>query len=143
MGYGMQAKQKDGGLGVLQISTQNDALLMKFLHKFYNKADLPWVHLLWDKYYSDGKMPGDKVVGSFWWRDIMKLNTQYKGLASVQPGIGDTVWFWQDLWNGHMPLHQYPKLFSFARRQNLSLQSVWSTSDIYGPFHLPLSEQAF
>lgn len=50
--------KEEGGLGVIQLSTQNDAMLMKFLHKFYNKANLPWVHLIWHNYYTNGTMPG-------------------------------------------------------------------------------------
>jgi hypothetical protein len=30
-----------GGLGIIDIQSQNDALLMKFLDKFYNNADDP------------------------------------------------------------------------------------------------------
>lgn len=133
----------EGGLGGLQLSTQNDALLMKFLHKFYNRADIPWVTLIWDNYYTNGKLPGDKIVGSFWWRDVMKLNTQYKGIASVKAGDGSTIWFWQDLWNGSICAQDYPKLFSFAKKANLSLQEVWSAPNFIELFHLPLSEQAY
>jgi hypothetical protein len=35
-----------GGLGVLKLRVQNDVLLLKNLHKFFNKADLSWVHLI-------------------------------------------------------------------------------------------------
>jgi hypothetical protein len=31
------------GLGVLKLEIQNEALLMKYLYKFYNKSDLSWV----------------------------------------------------------------------------------------------------
>jgi hypothetical protein len=41
----MQPKEK-GGLGVINLRLQNDALLLKQLHKFYNKADTPWVNLI-------------------------------------------------------------------------------------------------
>lgn len=37
--------KKEGGLGVLNLKTQNEALLLKYLHKFFNKADIPWVNL--------------------------------------------------------------------------------------------------
>ena len=30
-----------GGLGVLNLPVQNEALLLKFLHKFYNKMNIP------------------------------------------------------------------------------------------------------
>jgi hypothetical protein len=45
-----------GSLGIIRLTLQNNALLMKNLHKFFNKADLPWVKLIWSKYY-----PNDKV----------------------------------------------------------------------------------
>jgi len=35
--------KNQGGLGIIDISNQNNALLMKHLEKFYNKADIPWV----------------------------------------------------------------------------------------------------
>jgi len=38
----MQPKEK-GGLGVLNLQLQNDALLLKSLDKFYNKREIPWV----------------------------------------------------------------------------------------------------
>ena len=33
--------KSSGGLGVLDLKVQNDGLLLKFLHKFYNKLDVP------------------------------------------------------------------------------------------------------
>ena len=60
-----------GGLGVLDILAHNQALLMKFLHKFLNK-DSPRVNIIWETYYS-ANPPSEKAVGSFWWRDVLKL----------------------------------------------------------------------
>lgn len=37
-----------GGLGVVDIHLHNKALLIKNLHKFFNKQNLPWVNLLWN-----------------------------------------------------------------------------------------------
>ena len=39
----------EGGLGVIKLQTQNEALLLKLLHKFFNRDDIPWVHLVWEK----------------------------------------------------------------------------------------------
>jgi hypothetical protein len=36
----------EGGLGVLNLQTQNEALLLKHLDKFFNRKDLPWVNLI-------------------------------------------------------------------------------------------------
>jgi hypothetical protein len=38
----MVCKQKDkGGLGIINLKIQNQALLLKHLDKFYNSADVP------------------------------------------------------------------------------------------------------
>jgi hypothetical protein len=37
-----QTKEK-GGLGIINLRSQNAALLIKHLDKFYNKKDIPWV----------------------------------------------------------------------------------------------------
>lgn len=34
------------GLGVIDIEKQNKALLLKNLNKFFNRQDIPWVHLV-------------------------------------------------------------------------------------------------
>jgi hypothetical protein len=54
-GYNLAArdlvrKPKDkGGLGVINLSIQNDALLLKQLDKFYRKESIQWVALIWQK----------------------------------------------------------------------------------------------
>jgi hypothetical protein len=70
----------NGGLEVIKLRVQNEALLLKNLHKFFNKAELPWVQLLWAQYYPNIKVPSQIAKGSFWWRGILRLLIQYKGL---------------------------------------------------------------
>jgi hypothetical protein len=67
--------RNQGGLGIIDIQSQNKALLMKFLDKFYNHADVPWVSLTWSNLYSNEQTPPQSrcPVGSFWWKDILKL----------------------------------------------------------------------
>lgn len=42
----MSVPKEEGGFGVIDIEKQNKALLIKNLHKFFNKEDLPWVKLI-------------------------------------------------------------------------------------------------
>ena len=42
----VQRPKEKGGLGVINQRLQNDALLMKHLHKFYNHAQVPLVQLI-------------------------------------------------------------------------------------------------
>lgn len=54
------------GLGVLTLKIQNTTLLLKFLNKFYDKQDIPWVNLVWSAYYASGQVPhGSPEKGSF------------------------------------------------------------------------------
>jgi hypothetical protein len=54
-----------GGLGIINLILQNEVLLMKNLHKFYNKEELPWVQLIWANYYRNGRVPNQAKKGSF------------------------------------------------------------------------------
>lgn len=55
--------KKEGGLGVLNLTTQNDALLLKSLHKFFNKSDCPSVSLIWNNHYRNRKLPSSRLKG--------------------------------------------------------------------------------
>jgi hypothetical protein len=92
----------EGGLGVLNLQIHNESLLMKFLHKFFNKLAIPWVQLVWEHYYSRNNLPSRHrhFRGSFWWRDILKLLNSYKEMASVHIQNGSTCFLWLDNWNG-------------------------------------------
>lgn len=59
----------EGGLGILDLKTQNECLLMKNLHEFFNRSDILWVHLIWSNHYSSNRMAhaDGPVRGSFWW----------------------------------------------------------------------------
>jgi hypothetical protein len=132
-----------GGLGVINLTVQNEALLMKNLHKFFNKQGLPWVQLIWTNYYNNGRITGQTKKGSFWWKDNLKLLNIYKGIAPVEARKGDTINFWQDMWNGRVLSQLYPHLFSFTTNENISLFSALELNELEDPFHLPLSEEAY
>lgn len=94
----MKPKDK-GGLGVLNLRLQNDDVLLKHLHKFYNKVDVPQVQFVWTKYYT-GKVPHAlREVGSFWWKDIQRLRTIFRRIARYTLGDGTSILFWDDLWS--------------------------------------------
>jgi hypothetical protein len=58
--------KSQGGLGIIDLSAHNIALLLNFLHKIYNRHNLPWVQLTWNAYYTRSTPPHHKNrVGSF------------------------------------------------------------------------------
>jgi hypothetical protein len=83
--------KEEGGLGVINIEIQNQSLLMKNLDKFFNRKDIPWVNLIWEKHYRNGKLPSHVKKGSFWWRDILKLLPDFKDIAVIQVRMGRLV----------------------------------------------------
>ena len=139
----VQKPKLKGGLGVLNIRIQNEALLLKNYHKFFNKADVPWVKMMWAKYYTNGRVPSHRKKGSFWWRRILNMLSSFKGIAHAKGGTGDTILFWHDLWNGTLLKLEYPKLYTFVIKSEITLQQVMETEELHSMFHLPLSEQAF
>ena len=134
--------KNQGGLGVMDIFTQNKALLMKNLHKFYNRHDIPWVNLIWETHYSDNKLPGEELLGSFWWKANQQLIQNYKALARLNLGDGRSAYFWSDLWGEQLMQHKFPHLFSFVINHRLTVQQVTNTEYLEDLFHLPLSIQA-
>jgi hypothetical protein len=98
-----------GGLGIIDLRTQNTALLLKFLDKFYNHANLPWVHLTWQCFYRRLKVPHVcNPVGSFWWRDVMSLSDNYLMIASCKAHSVLTCTFWEDSWDFGVLHHKFP-----------------------------------
>lgn len=78
--------KKEGGLGILDIKAQNKALLLKFADKFYNNRNT-WVQLTWHALYNNPVAPHAKrLVGSFWWRDVMSLSLDLRSFASWAMG---------------------------------------------------------
>jgi hypothetical protein len=136
------APKPQGGLGVLDLRTHNECLLLKHLHKFYNRLNIPWV---WDRYYSGGRLPRhtNNPKGSFWWRDILKLLESFKSMAQVQVRDGKSCFFWLDHWNDLVLVQAYPELHSFSKNNHFSVHSALNLILLPSLFHLPLSTEAF
>jgi hypothetical protein len=81
-------------LGVINLAVQNKALLFKHLHKFFNKADEPWVDLTWKAFYTADIAPQARNPrGSFWWRALCRLFDYFRGVAKPIVGREDTIMF--------------------------------------------------
>ena len=135
-----------GGLGVIDIKTQNVALLLKHMFKFYNHADVPWVELIWNTYYSNKIPHAVDTVGSFWWKDIMQLNGTFRGITKVVLGDGSSYLFWKDVWlegdGDETIMEMYPRAFSYCLNEDDSITKVLTATDPASIFSLSLSIQA-
>ena len=87
----MPCKPKDEGhLCDINLRTEMKHSLQKNLHKYFNKEDIPWVHKVWEKNYSNGKLSDHPKKGSYLWRDILKLLDSSKGILS--PLVRSLAW---------------------------------------------------
>lgn len=136
--------KKRGGLGIINLEIQNTSLLLKHLNKFFNKKYLPWVHLIWNKYYIGLDKPPHAQIEkwSFWWKDIFRLIPLFQAITSVTVGTGDSALFRKDNWSNHNLENEFPVLFSYGRNEDVTVQGFLSATDIDQNFHLPLSNQA-
>ena len=135
--------KEKGGLGVINLSVQNDALLLKQLDKLYRKENIQWVKLIWQKHYPDGVPHIRRDRGSFWWKDILRLHIQYREVAYCIPGKGDTVSFWDDLLNGSVNSQKYPHLLNFAKEPRISFQKMRDAEPLLSSFRIPMTRQAY
>jgi len=133
-------KPKDkGGLGVMNLRLQNDALLMKHLHKFYNQKEVLWVQLFWFKYYQNKVPHATRETGSFWWKDVLRLNGLYRCFTRCIVGNGATTCFWDDPWVGDRLSTTFPRIASFSKSETISVQEVMQMEELDSIFFLPLS----
>jgi hypothetical protein len=122
---------------------QNDALLLKHLEKFYKKANVQWTMLIWRKYYNDVVPHLAKEKGSFWWKDILRMNIHFRGVVVCSPAKGDTISFWGDFINGVILSLVFPSLFEFAKDPNISLWKMRQPEDLIGNFRIPMSRTTY
>jgi hypothetical protein len=131
-----------GGLGVINMSMQNEALLLKQLDKFYRKENIQWINLIWQRYYENEVPHLAREKGSFWWEDIIRLNVKYRGVAYCIPNKGDTVGFWVDIINGKLYSESFSKLIQFAKDPKISLWKLRNAHCLLDCFRIPMSREA-
>jgi hypothetical protein len=141
--WSLATRPKKGGLGIVNLQTQNEALLLKNLHKFFNRANCPWVTLIWDNYYNSGQLHDNRPKGSFWSRSVLKLLDKFKGIAAVQLGDGSTVSLWVHLWNAKVRITEFPELYSFTTNKVISVKQAKNLENLHDIFQLPLTNEAF
>lgn len=134
--------KKHGGLGVLNLRVQNEAMLLKYLHKFYNRMDIPWVTLLWNTYYNTSIPHATDPCGSPWCRDILQLSPSFRGVSRIEIRRGTTALFWKDLWLDGMLSEIYPRAYSYTMDEDASVRNFLTTADLRDTFQLPFSVQA-
>ncbi|WVZ50897.1 hypothetical protein U9M48_002104, partial [Paspalum notatum var. saurae] len=132
-----------GGLGIHELSTKNNALLSKWLYKLLT-SDGTWQQLIRNKYL--GSTPLSQVEWKprdlHFWSGLLKAKQDFLRFGSFKVRDRSLVRFWEDIWLGATPLRtQYHCLYNIARPKNNTIAEVLSFSppnlswrrDLIGP----------
>ncbi|KAG5598573.1 hypothetical protein H5410_029943 [Solanum commersonii] len=112
--------KKDGGLGIRNLNTDNQSLLMKWLWRYNLEPYSLWRNVIHDKYGQDDHPHGVGV-----WKAIRSLWSLMAGNISLRVGNERKVRFWCDNWLGHGPLKElFPEFFSIATMPDINLESA-------------------
>ncbi|MFB5604543.1 MAG: hypothetical protein ACE5RK_09090, partial [Candidatus Nitrosomaritimum aestuariumsis] len=116
-----------GGMGIMNIDTQNKCLLSKWWYKLLHEQGI-WQDLLRRK-YMHGKAIGQvqrKQGDSQFWTGLMKVKDLFLRFGTFQLNNGANIRFWEDIWTGNSPLkQQYPHLYRIARHKHDTVASVF------------------
>lgn len=127
-----------GGLGVISLKMQNVAFLMKHLHKFYGRLDVPCVDLIWNTHYNSGQIPHcSSERCSFRWKDIFRLVDYNRGIAIRWQVMGKL--FYSGMMSRITLFSNRVFLYSFAKKKNSFLAQFLGNMDFSEKIHEPLS----
>jgi hypothetical protein len=84
-----------------------------------------------------------RAKGSFWWRDILRLHTQFRGVAIFHLNQGDTISFWDDFIDGTLQSEKFSHLLHFAKDLVVSLYSLRLAENLIDHFKIPMTRVAY
>jgi hypothetical protein len=130
-----------GGLGILDLDTQNICLLSKWLFKLFNEKGM-WQDLLRKKYLHNKTLTQveRKRGDSHFWSGLMEVKEHFLSKGRMVVHDGNQTRFWEDLWIGNEPfMNKYPTLYDIVRKKNATVANVLSTVPLSVSFRRGLS----
>jgi hypothetical protein len=91
--------------------------------------DVLWLRILKAKYFPLSSplmcLPGSGTSVSQFWRQLLNVRDDFRGLVKFTVGNGESVRFWLDWWTGEGPLAtSFPVLFSFVSVPSISIAEL-------------------
>ena len=96
------------------------------------------------EYYYQNRVPhAIREVGSFWWKDVLRLNVLYRGISRCSLGNGSSILFWEDLWGPVVLALAFPNLYQYAANTSASVLNIMMALDLVTVINLPLPQLAY
>jgi hypothetical protein len=131
MEYPLQAKVY-GGLGILNLETQNTCLLNKWIFKLLNEDGM-WQRVLKRKYVKNKCLSQiERRLGdSHFWSGLMEVKNAFLRYGRFKVNSGHQPRFWEDVWTGQQPLTwRFPNLYSLVRKKNVFVAEVLNSTPL-------------
>jgi len=81
------------------------------------------------------------MVGSFWWKDVLRLKDLYRGITTCQIGDGSSILFWTDNWARNYPVELFPNIAHYAKHLDISIKEVDEADSLEELFDIPISSK--
>ncbi|TYK05808.1 LINE-1 retrotransposable element ORF2 protein [Cucumis melo var. makuwa] len=126
--------KEEGGLGISRLQVINQALLSKWLWRYYSEPNSLWRRLIHIKY--KGKHPGDipsnisSSSSKAPWKSIINNIDWFKSNQGWDLNNEDQISFWYSNWSPEGCLSTaYPRLFALSIDKKSSIKDVWNSNN--------------
>ena len=144
----MSAGKEEGGLGIRNLSTMNEALLGKWTWRFGVEDNSPWKIVIKLKYGTEAggwftRAPrGSYGVGL--WKDISKEPEQLKNDGFFELGDDCRIKLWEGVWCGETPLCvSFPFCYALAVSKGVMVSDFWENSGGDGVWNLRFNREFY
>ena len=116
--------KEQGGLGIKDLRTVNQCLLLKHLHRLHHPGESAWANWMHNN-INVASLEG--ACEGTHWKTLRDLLPVYRAITTTSIGNGLNTSFWHDNWLPSGPLAEtFPALFSHAKEPNASVGKVCS-----------------
>lgn len=119
------ARIEEGGLGILDLTILNQALLTKWWWKFHTEPQLLWNKIIHTLFYQRRRPLKEGRTFrpySFWWKGVLCQRDIIRWGVSYKLGDGNNIDLWLDRLCGDSTLHRsFPEIYGLSTHKYLRI----------------------
>ena len=136
--------EQKGGMGVRNLKTQNQCLMMKWLWIFASRESALWKEVIQLKYEMADHWTTRMVTDTYGinlWRSIRNLWPKLRENCSIRTEDGRKVLFWEDQWLDQAPLRDtFNDIYTLNQQQRVIMAEVCSNQGWNLSFRRPFND---